>query len=736
MSKQKFLPGFPEGATQINDTLRILKKDGHVTYFSGLDNIFSHLEDEAPAYRFALAMLMASGYVRACELTKPPSNIPYRTLMNWVTQWRNKGPTSFFRASPRHVTRIITEQIASECGVLLAGGKSIAAVAKELGIKDSTLRKAIQRGDIVIPSNVAGGNMAKDDVSTKSDRSREDAEAAMGTACTRADERVITAMGLAECAATRFEHCTDVEMGGLLAGMPSLCANGLLSGIGKHLKLPAGFYSCLHILLTLGFMALGRIRRPEGLRHVSPGELGKVIGLDRVPEVRTLREKITLMASTGSPEEWMKELAKTWMESDPDEAGYIYVDGHIRVYNGSKARLLPRYVSRQRLCLRGTTDYWINDAMGRPYFVVTKAVTDGLASTLLTDIVPDLLATIPNQPSEAELAADPTLHRFVIVFDREGANHSLISALWENRIAAITYRKKVKDVWSQDEFVEYQVTLPGGEITSMKLARQETVLTSGKASIPVTEVRRLTESGHQTAIITSGRNLGTLEIAGRMFARWCQENYFAYMMKHFDIDGLVQYGTESLPGSVMVINPAWRILDKAIKKARQAVRKLQAKLGAADRMDDGPAIQKKAEYVHDIQIAEIELESLHEERKKTQKKVMVDSLPDNQRPTQLLPLNKMLTDIVKMIAYRAETAMVGLLRCYLEKEDEARALIRELFVTAADIEPNVSDETLYIRIHRMACPSHDKAISLLLEELNKLEFRHPETGEKMIYSLV
>jgi len=157
----------------------------------------------------------------------------------------------------------------------------------------------------------------------------------MGTACTRADERVAAAVGLAESATAHFEHSRDVDMGGLLAGLPALCANGLLSGIDKYLKLASGFYSCLHILLTLGFMALGRIRRPEGLRHIPPGELGKVIGLDRVPEVRTLRAKITEMASTGNPEGWMKELSKTWMENDPDAAGYLYVDGHVRVYHGT-----------------------------------------------------------------------------------------------------------------------------------------------------------------------------------------------------------------------------------------------------------------------------------------------------------------------------------------------------------------------------------------------------------------
>lgn len=542
-------------------------------------------------------------------------------------------------------------------------------------------------------------------------------------------------MGLAASATTRFEAGCDVQMAGLLTGLPALCANGLLSGLDKHLKLPKGFYGALHILVTLGFMALGRIRRPEGLRHVPPGELGKVIGLDRVPEVRTLREKVSVMASVGKPDAWMKELSKTWMENDPDEAGYLYVDGHVRVYNGKKANLPHRYVSRDRLCLRGTTDYWVNDAMGRPFFVVSKAVTEGLADSLLKDIVPELLVSVPKQPTKEDLENNPRLHKFVMVFDREGSTHSLFSELWQERIGAITYRKNVKDVWPENEFLEHDVPVPGGGTTRMKLAMRETELSAGKASLPVSEVRRLTKTGHQTAIITTALELGNTVIAGRMFARWCQENFFAYMMQHFDIDGLIEYGTEPIPGTLVTINPAWRILDKEVKKTVQIERKLQAELAKLT-MGENYEIQKKAESVEAVQTVQAELKRLRAERKATLRKVTIDSLPEAQRPTQLLPMNKMLTDTVKMIAYRAETAIVAILRRYLNKEDEARALARELFVSSGDIEPDTTANTLTIRIHRMASPVHDRAITGLLEELTKQEFCHPETGAKMIYALV
>lgn len=740
MFRQPFIAGFPEGAQRIGQLLSILERDGQVIYFVGGDNYFSHPRDDLKSRRFVLASLMDNGHVRAVDLQGPPLLLPHRTLMNWTAQYRKAGSASFFRNPPAAKPPVMSAQLCAQCAQLLARGIRPSVVARQVGIKESTLRKALKRQAIVVlPKAAEGAEPEAGELagSTKSERSRDDAQAAqgMGVACTRADERIAAAVGLSQCATTRFEPGRDVQMAGVLAGLPALCANGLLSGLGRHLQLAAGFYSALHILLVLGFMALGRIRRPEGLRHVPPGEFGKLIGLDRVPEVRTLRDKIGLMAANGDPGAWMRELSKSWMEGDPQEAGYLYVDGHVRVYHGDLATLPRRYVSRQRLCLRGTTDYWVNDALGRPFFVVSKAVTEGLADVLLNTIVPELLTSVPQQPTTAQLMDDALLHRFVMVFDREGATHSLLSQLWEQRIGALTYRKSVKDVWPEAEFVEHMVLAPGGQRSCMKLAMRQTQLSAGKASVPVTEVRRLTQTGHQTAVITTARRLEPTLIASRMFSRWCQENFFAYLMQHFDIDGLIEYGVQSLPGTVRVVNPAWRQLDVAVAKARQTERRLLAKV-AMSSVDDGVEIDQRAQAVEAMQAVQAELVQLRVQRKQTPRKVALDTLPQDQRPNELLPLGKMLCDTVKMIAYRAETALVTLLRRHLNNEDQARALIRNLFVSSADIEPDEQAKTLTIRIHRMANPAQDKAIAALLEELTQQGFCHPETNARMIYTLV
>lgn len=734
---QLLLQGFPEGASRIGSFLSILHKDGVVAYFVGGDRLFFHKLSDTNDQRHALAVLMSNGHVRPVDVERS-LGIPYRTLMNWCSGYEKHGAQYFF--APRRVrgAAVMTDEVIRSCSALLSSGKSIADTARALDLNPSTLSKAIKSGRVVIDCSSTSLLPYSDTLVSKSERSAADAEAAqgMGTACTRVVERVGAAMGLLGNAHARFEKCHDVLFGGLLVGLPALCANGLFSDIKRQASLASGYYSTRQILTLLAFMALARIRRPEGLRHLPPGELGRTLGLDRAPEVRTLRKKIAMLSKHGEPQEWMQELSRQWMHEDPDEAGYLYVDGHVRVYHGDKTKLPHRYVSRERLCLRGTTDYWVNDALGRPFFVVSQPLTEGLAATLIEEIVPELLASIPNQPNEEELAADPLLHRFVVVFDREGATHSLLAKLWELRVAAITYRKAVKDKWPEEEFAEVEVPLPGGEITKMHLARRSAELTAGKNSLPVLEVRRLTQTGHQTTIITTAQRLESPTVAGRMFSRWCQENYFRYMMQHYDIDGLVEYGSEEIPGTKEVINPDWRALDKKVRQIRSKLQKLQAKFGGQVLKSNELVVEKQAELRHDIERVEDDLEELCQKRKKVPRKITLDELPEDQRPRQLRPLSKMFTDTIKMIAYRSETALVGALRPHLAKEGEARAVIRELFISSADIIPNEQERTLTIRIHQMALPAHNKAIAAVLEELNKTEFTHPEANLRVIYELV
>jgi hypothetical protein len=123
----------------------------------------------------------------------------------------------------------------------------------------------------------------------------------------------------------------------------------------------------------------------------------------------------------------------------PRLAGALCVDGHVRLYHGSLKALPKRYVARQRLCPRGTTDYWVNDVLGQPFFAIERPIDHGLLEAFRSDIVPRLLKEVPIHPTGAELEADSFRARFMILFDREGSVPEFFKEMWQTqRIACIS----------------------------------------------------------------------------------------------------------------------------------------------------------------------------------------------------------------------------------------------------------------------------------------------------------
>lgn len=205
-----------------------------------------------------------------------------------------------------------------------------------------------------------------------------------------------------------------------------------------------------------------------------------------------------------------------WMEAESlkETAGgtLYYIDGHLRVYYGSQAKLPRHYVARQRLCLRATNDYWVSQGDGQPVFKVNTAVDPGMLAVLEEQMVPQLLADIPNQPSEEQLKANPYLSRFRLAFDREGYSPGFFKRMWEKRIACQTYRKGSYAPWPEEEFVTTQVRLKTGQVVEWKLTKRGVKIGSKKKEMLwVREVRKITEKGHQTAILSTPKEDAALE---------------------------------------------------------------------------------------------------------------------------------------------------------------------------------------------------------------------------------
>ncbi len=560
----------------------------------------------------------------------------------------------------------------------------------------------------------------------------------MGFGCSRSDERVLASIGQLEEAETRFESNQDVSMGGVLLALPFLLGNGLLKHLKKYYSLPNGFYSIQHLFLTLAFMALLRLKSPENLRNVAPGELGKLIGLDRIPEVKTIRTKLNILSRQKHAPLWNGDLSKDWMGNNPEAAGTLYIDGHIKTYYGKQTKLPRRYVSRQKLCLRGMSNYWVNDYLGVPFFVISKAVDKGLLSVLKKDIVPQLLNSVPNQPTTEKLENNPNLYRFILVFDREGYSPNFFKLMWEKRIACCTYRKFVKDKWAESEFKYFEVKLSNGEIEKMLLAERGLFL--GKA-IWVREIRKLTKSGHQTSIITTDFVHKKADIAPQMFTRWCQENYFKYMIKHFGIDRLIDYETEELDDTTRVINPEYRRIESKIKSiAGKLVRRKGKFYGITSDYDISEKQRiklkrRKAELLEEIELFEDDISKLKTKRKATKRHITISELPETEKFKSLAKDKKLIVDTVKMIAYRAETSMVGIVRKFMHRKDDARTLMEQVFRTEADIKPDYENKILLISLHHLTNKASDNPIIKLCEEINETETIFPGTELRLVVKL-
>lgn len=531
----------------------------------------------------------------------------------------------------------------------------------------------------------------------------------------------------------------DVPQAGVLCALPALLSCGLLQSATEHLALPKGYYGLPSIILLLAFLALARVRSLEGLRYHAPGEWGKILGLDRIPEVRTLRAKVAALSIDERVEHWQAALSTQWLASDAESAGTLYVDGHVRVYHGAQTRLPRRYVARQRLCLRGTTDYWVNAFDGQPFFVINKEVDPGLLQVLETDIIPRLERAVPGQPSAAELAADPFRARFTLVFDRAGYSPPFFQRMWHKRIACLSYHKHPQGDWPAEEFHACPVPLASGEVVEMPLAERGLHLS---AVLWLREIRKLTAGGHQVALLSTDYCRPMAALAGALFARWSQENFFRYMMEHYALDRMIAYGTEPIPDRTRVVNPASRELEGQLRSTRGHLNRRMAEFGALslDTPLDARQVerweQQKAALQEPIVALHAQIEQLKKRRKEVARHIEIKDLPASARFQRLARDSKQFIDTIKMIAYRAETAMVHVLRDTMARRDDARRLLCALYSNDADLIPDPPTGTLSIRLHHLANRSTDAALHHLCAQLNATETVFPGTNLRLVYELV
>ena len=190
-----------------------------------------------------------------------------------------------------------------------------------------------------------------------------------------------------------------------------------------------------------------------------------------------------------------------------------------------------------------------------------------------------------------------------------------------------------------------------------------------------------------------------------------------------------------------VVNPRWRELDRQKRSVKSKLTHRQARFAAltlhpeSNESAQAQWEKRKAELVEDIEQLENQLTDIDGQLKTTPNHLDWDKLPETEKFRRLAPSRKQLVDTVKMIAYRAETAMASIVRESLARTDDAHSLLRDLFCSEADLTPDLENGVLRVRVHPMSHPRANRAIAHLLDHLNAAEFTYPGTNLQLVYSL-
>ncbi|MBN2576274.1 MAG: helix-turn-helix domain-containing protein [Deltaproteobacteria bacterium] len=738
-----------DDVTILSSRCRLLREDEQTVVVVCGAPVAHFKETDRLAKANVMVMLVEHGWATKVEVARAFA-CDVRTVRRAQTRYDEGGLAALGRAigfpKGRRRDRARDRRVAE----LRASGCSQREIARRLGCDEKAIRKRLRRlgwkapsaEQTVLPHVVLGMPGADPNLSGSPPPSVESAGA---TAPEGADpnlsglpasavppevpftmdddpmdrrwDRLLAYLGLIDDAAPMSQDAQAVPRAGVLLALPALLATGILAAARETWgAIGPAFYGLRTTMVTLMLLALLRIKGPEALKEHSPPAPGRILGLDRAPEVKTLRRKLERLAGEGGAERFGRLLAQHRVNTHGHALGFLYLDGHVRVYYGQR-RIPKTHVARLHSVVAATTDYWVNDQGGDPLFVVTAEANRSTAKVL-----PDLLAGI------RKLVGD---WRLTVVFDRGGYSPKLFVQILAAGFDILTYRKGRWRKLPRRRFRRRRAVIDGQRIDYV-LADQEVRLL--KRKLRLRQVTRLKDD-HQTPVLTSRRDLDAAQVAYRMFERWRQENFFKYMREEFLLDALVDYEAEPDDPGRDVPNPKWARADEKLKEARARIAELQhahfvAKLtesaGAKPRLD-------KAALAKAVVAETQRAMRLHHRRERIPRRVPVSKTTDEEI-IKLATQKKHLTNVIKLVAYQAESELVRLVAPHYRRVQlEGRTLVQSAPLSAADI--SATESELLITLAPLSSAHRSRAVAALCSSLNATATLFPGTRMRLRYTV-
>jgi transposase len=754
MTVQPPLPLAPNDARPVGAAAAIVEDgDGGRVFVHG-NLAYAWDVDDTAARRFAAVSLVRINAATQLEVAEAFAVKP-ATVRRWEAWLTDAGVAGLLgeRKGPKRKSKLNADTVA-RIQRLRDGGASYRAIAAETGVSEGSVRNALVLADNGTGTEKAFPATASDappEAEAESEAEKDCSAAisdyppgpvpgevpVLADPVDRGAERALAAFGLIPYAPPVFTGCARAPLAGLFLALPALTATGLLDTAHTvYGEFGNGFYSLDTMLCESVFRALLGQARAQGATRIDPPALGRVLGLDRAPEVKTIRRKIKYLAEAGKAGDWIAAMARRHVQASPEQAALLYVDGHVRAYQGTR-RIAKTHVPRLKFPAPATVETWVADAAGDPLLVVMAEPAASLASELRR-LIPEL----------RDMVGDD--RRVLVGFDRGGWSPALFADLDAAGFDTLTWRKgKIADI-EQSTFVEHSHIDEHGRTHTWRLADTEVELdiADGPRAGQVFRMRQIslfnTTATRQMHILTTRPDLTPGEIRYRMGSRWRQENHYRYARIHFDLDSHDTYRATDDDADRMVPNPAKKPAYRDVEKARRALHLADtasdAALLAAHSPKPGTSVVLTNEKINtinaDVHTAEHALQTALAAHRAIPARLPLSQVNPGQ---QVLDTEtKLIHHAIRIAAYNTAQSLARTIVTatgYTRADDEAHTLIRTALTGSGDIIPETATNTLHIRLDPLSAPRHTAAIDELCQALNDTNTVYPGTDLTLRYSI-
>lgn len=729
------LPLLPREATEVGLAGGLVEDaDGGRVFLHG-SVVFAWDAGDEAGRRLAAVQLVRTRAARVVDVAAG-FGVDTDTVARWAKAFRTEGVAGVLpgKTGPKGPHKM-SEVVVAEVRDRRARGESLRAIAAAVGISTASVRRAVLPAGVEVTA-VAESSAVEVSGAVVDEPAGEPVLPVLPTPAARVGERGLARAGLLDQARPVFHPAGRVPLAGLFLALPALEATGLLGCATEvYQGLPGGFYGLDALLVEGVLRCLVGEPRAEGATRIDPYALGRVLGLDRAPEVKTIRRKINWLAGQGKADQLLAAMARHQLarHHDDSQAGVVlYVDGHVRAYQGTR-KIAKTHATRLRFPAPATVETWVSDGRGDPVLVVMAEPAASLAGELRR-LLPTLRDTVGDD------------RRVLVGFDRGGWSPALFQHLYDHGFDPLTWRKQPAPDINPDLFTTVTFTDDTGQAHTWQAADTlvDVPVDDHGSTFTMRQITRLhdTKNGpRQAHILTTRTDLPVGDVLYRMGSRWRQENYFRYARMHFALDSHDSYTAGSDDPTRLVPNPAKKTSRDAVNTARARLDRVQAATDAAllawrtPKPGESTLVLSNEDHnriTTPWRDAERALDRAHHTNASTPPRLPLSEVnPDQQ---VLDTETKLVTHAIRIAAFNTITTLARDLRVhssFARTPDKAHTLIRQALTLSGDIIP--SHDTLTIRLDPLPTQRATTAIGHLCEHLTATHTRYPGTNLTLRY---